>query len=332
MKSRYILGLALATVITLSGCSVLEGITGSSSKKVTVAEPVEQEKTTPEKPKKPVVQKTQDEKKKPKKADKKKPDTKQPVVKEPAKKSTETYTVTAKDYMNLNGKWAIMSVFGEQIVADEHPEIYFEAESHRFYGNNGCNTINGSFTITGQNKILLNDVVTTMMLCPDAPFEYKINQAIGQVAAYTLTIKDQDSYLTLMSARGFALMTLHRSDNDFMDGVWKVMAINGDRMSVDEDMTLVIDIPEGRLHGVMGSNIVNGKVLVDSEQANSLQFISLISSRKSGRCQAQETALMLALENVMSWSKDGNTHVVLKDGSDKEVLKLQRVDLKQLRR
>ncbi|MDE7153353.1 MAG: META domain-containing protein [Muribaculaceae bacterium] len=332
MKSKYILGLALATVISLSGCSVFEGISGSSAKKVTATQPVQQEKKNTDKPQKPVAQKPKEEKKKPKKADKKKPETTQPIVKDSGNKTTETYTVTAKDYMKINGKWAIMSVLGEQIVGDEHPEIYFEAESHKFYGNNGCNTMNGTFTITGENKILLSDVITTMMLCPDAPFEYKINQALGQIAAYSLTTEQQDSYLSLQTVRGTTVMVLHRSDNDYMDGVWRVMSINGDRMAVDEEMNLVIDIPEGRLHGVMGGNVVNGKVLVDSEQANSIQFISLISSRQPTRYQSQETALMLALENVTSWSKDGNLHVILKDASGKEMLKLQRVDLNLLKR
>lgn len=352
MKIRYIFALAAASALLVSSCSVFENfsnkIGNTPKKRVTAVEPSKVEKapevTTPSKPKEanPVKEQTAQKDKKhsvPTVATKPSPKKKEEKTKvDPNPKKTETkkgnqnYKVKQTDYDKINGEWSIMSVFGEKIVADEHPQIYFESSSHRFYGNNGCNTINGQFTVTGENKLLLTDIATTMMLCPDAQFEYKINQALGQVAGYEISVKGQDSYLNLKSVKGITVMTLHRSDNSYIDGAWQVMSVNGNRMAVNSDMRLVLDVTEGRVHGNVGCNMVNGTLLVDSEQTSSIQFVSLLATRMTCPDQALETALVLALENVNSWVRDGSNHLILKDSSGKEVIKLRKLTREELGR
>lgn len=340
MKLRYISAISLASVLLMSGCSVFEDVSqkvGYSPKKKVTAEVVtaepksEQPASTANDVKKEVA--TVSESKPEVKKTTEKPQTpakRQTATKVETKKHSGSQEVSSKDFEKLNGEWSIMSVFGEKIVADEHPMLYFEASSHRFYGNNGCNTINGGFNIPAKGRIELTDVATTMMLCPDAPFEYKINQAIGEVAEYELTTKGQDSFLFFKSEKGGTILTLHRSDNAFIDGAWQVMAVNGDRMAVNDDMRLVIDIAEGRVHGNVGCNMVNGNVLVDTEQTSSIQFTSLMTSRMTCPDQAMETALLLALENVTSWVKNGNTHVILTDAAGKELVKLRKMTREEM--
>ena len=331
MKLKYITVLALGPALLVSSCSVFEGSTKRVSYK---EEPVEKpEVETPVA--KPEVKKNKTEEKRQPASQKPKTDKqKHTVAAATSHQSVKTVgeKITTGDYKRIEGEWAIMSVYGENITGDEHPTIIFESESHRFYGNNGCNTINGDFTIPGVDKLLLSNVATTMMLCPDAKFEYKINQALGNVAAFELTVKGQDSYLVMKSVKGVKLMTLHRSDIGFVNGAWQVVAVNGDRMAVNDDMRLVIDVPEGKVHGSAGCNMLNGHVLVDAEQSNSIQFTSLMTTRMTCPDQSLETSLLLALENVTLCFKDGSNHVVLRDASGKELVKLRRLSLDELSR
>ncbi len=338
MKLRYVTIFTLTSMLLFTGCSIIEDVSKkvgyTPKKKVTAVatptadeSPVKPENKEVSNPVKTTLKQTEETSVK--KQNEYRPDNKPRVVKD-EKKHNKAVKVSQKDYDKLNGEWSIMSVFGEKIIADEHPALYFESSKHRFYGNNGCNTINGTFDITSENHLKLTDIATTMMLCPDAQFEYKINQALNQIYEYELVVKGQDSFLNFKSYKGGVVMTLHRSDNTFIDGAWQVMAVNGDRMAVNDDMRLILDVTEGKVHGNVGCNIVNGNVLVDSEQTSSIQFTSLMTSRMTCPDQALETALLLALENVTSWRKDGNTHVILTDASGKELVKLRKISRSEL--
>ena len=125
-------------------------------------------------------------------------------------------------------------------------------------------------------------------------------------------------------------MTLHRADNAFIDGAWQVVAVNGDRMAVNDEMRMVIDVAEGRVHGNAGCNMINGTVIVDSEQTSSIQFCSLIATRMSCPDLNKETDLLLALENVTSWKKQGSDHIILTDAKGKELVKLRKLSRAEL--
>lgn len=341
MKLKQIILPAVSAII-LSGCAVVEDFQqkvglSSNKKKVTAVASAPGKNTDNRKPEQPQAQaKTvQTASAKPVAENKQKPAkqksaSKPKPVKQDSKKSGHKTPVTQASYDKINGEWYVMTVLGEKIVADEHPMFFFEGSSRRFYGNNGCNTVNGNFLLGDDSKISLTEVASTMMLCPDAPFEYKINQALKEVAAYSFSNKGADSYMVLKSAKGATLMTLHRSDNAFIDGAWQVMAVNGDRMAVNDDMRLVIDVAEGRVHGNAGCNMVNGTVIVDSEQTSSVQFCSLIATRMACPDLYKETALLLALENVTSWEKQGSDHIVLTDAKGKELVKLRKLSRQEL--
>ena len=48
----------------------------------------------------------------------------------------------------LNGEWIIVSAGGKSIeTIDEMPYLTFEKSTGKFYASNGCNVLNGTFTL-----------------------------------------------------------------------------------------------------------------------------------------------------------------------------------------
>ena len=48
---------------------------------------------------------------------------------------------------------------------------------------------------------------------------------------------------------------------DFINGAWQIIEVGKEKCD-DESLRLVIDIPELRIHGNAGCNIVNGQLLM----------------------------------------------------------------------
>ena len=222
----------------------------------------------------------------------------------------------------LNGEWTIQEVNGEKVSGDERPYINFESASGRFYGSNGCNIINGDFIVKAGNKIEFANLISTMKMCENAPFEMLINTGIAQATSFTLDKKGNESYLELKSnSKSTPLLVLRRHNLDFLNGAWRVITIDGHRVTA-ANMKFVIDINELSIHGNAGCNIMNGQVIIDPDSPNSIQFGNLITTRMMCPDQQQETEFLVALEEVTNCVNLGNGRVELRDraGNEKIVI------------
>ena len=251
-------------------------------------------------------------------------------VEETVTKSANDTVITPK-YVNysllLNGEWVVMEVNGEKVEGDDRPYFTFEATTGRYYGNNGCNTLNGTYLAESEGRLTLGEGATTLRMCNDAPYEHIINVALGQTVGYRITKSGRESILHLLSSKGRTVMLLKRANMDYVNGAWKVTAINGKTDLVTDKMQFVFDIQEMRVHGNAGCNIVNGSMFMDPDKANSLQFHGLISTRMMCPDINGETAILVALEETSSCYKiDGNT-IVFKNASGEEVLRLDSIEL-----
>ena len=222
--------------------------------------------------------------------------------------------VTKKQGVNQNTSSSTM------ISQQNHSKV--SSEDHRLYGSNGCNIINGDFTLSGNSKLKIGNVISTMMACPDAPYEQAINLALEATQSFDITKKGHEYYLELRDSRGNNLMTLRKHNMDFLNGTWEVSEING-------DMQMVIDIQEQKLHGNTGCNIVNGSLMIDPDKSNSIQFQNLGTTRMA--CPEDimkgETALLVALESVEYAQKGKTGTVVMLDKNNAPVLVLKKVDV-----
>jgi len=71
-----------------------------------------------------------------------------------------------QDTATIAGNWYLMPVLSSDTAAGKLPTLNFEVASGRFSGNNGCNTMSGSFFIKEDALRFGENVISTKMSCP----------------------------------------------------------------------------------------------------------------------------------------------------------------------
>lgn len=222
----------------------------------------------------------------------------------------------------LAGEWNIYKVNGKAIhTEEEYPYINFSITDNRFYAFNGCNVINGDFIVKSGQLIQFSNMLATQKSCPDIEYDEEINKVLNDVRSYSLAKNGQEYHLNLHNKKHLTVLTLRKHNLDFLNGAWHVDQINGEVCEID-DMQLVIDIPEGRLHGTTGCNIINGVLSEDPDKMSSIQFQNLVSTRAACPYQSLETALLIALEEVETARRGNDKSVILVDKNGHQLLEL----------
>lgn len=239
------------------------------------------------------------------------------------------YTPVTNADTRLAGEWNIDNVNGQKVTGEERPMLNFDLSQGRLYGNNGCNVINANLVTGPGNKLQFSDMLSTRMYCADAPFEYIINTTLDQVRSYKISRYGHEYYLDLFNDRGHLIMVLRKHNMDFLNGAWRVTAINGNA-NTNEGIQFVIDLPEKKLHGNAGCNIVNGDISIDPDVTNSIQFSNLATTRMMCPDLATETAVLVALEETEKAFAKSDDVVTFVNHAGKPVLSLVRIDPRTL--
>ncbi|MBD5235038.1 MAG: META domain-containing protein [Barnesiella sp.] len=229
----------------------------------------------------------------------------------------------------LEGEWFIDNINGEKVTGENRPFLNFNIAEGRVYGNNGCNIINANIETAPDNKLRFSNMLSTRMMCADAPFEYLINTTLDQVRGYKVSRYGHEYYLDLLNDRGHLIMVLRKHNMDFLNGAWQVTEIDG-QPNTNEGIRFVIDLPEKKLHGNAGCNIVNGEITVDPDVTNSLQFSNLITTRMMCPDIATETSVLVALEETEKAFAKSDDSVTFVNHAGQPVLKLVRIDPRTL--
>ncbi len=230
---------------------------------------------------------------------------------------------------DLAGEWTIFSVGGHKVTGEERPYVNFSMEDNKIYGSNGCNIINAGLIVNG-NNIKFDKIISTMMACPDAPYEQAINLALENTRSYSISKKGHEFYLELKNASKQTVMVLRKHNMDFLNGTWKIEEIDGQKYDIP-DMQMVFDVQELKLHGNTGCNLVNGSLLIDPDKSNSIQFNNLASTRMmcDPASMAAETACLVALESVEFAKKGRHNTVQLIDKDNKVVMVIRKVEVER---
>lgn len=225
----------------------------------------------------------------------------------------------------IKGDWAIETVFGKEAIGQNPPYIKFAEDKGRIYGNNGCNTINGEYRYNAADSTLrFDNVAVTMMLCSkEGITDYLINQALNDARSYSLS-ESEDSYiLCIFDASGKQIMELAHQNLDFLNGTWKVTAIDGEKVNI-EKMKLVFDIDENKVHGNTGCNVLNGRLETDLDAPNTFSFESMAVTMMMCPEIEYQTAMLVALEDACRAKPIDQNKVELLDSSGKAVITLER--------
>ncbi len=236
----------------------------------------------------------------------------------------------------LYGEWIAVSVDGEQVKGEERPYIVFDTVATnpylaKFYASNGCNIINGTVALTSNGEMRkASDYLSTMKYCPEAVYEIGVSTLLDNIGSYKL-VKSGDEYsLNLYSTDKKQTMVLRRSDLNWLNGAWRVSRL-GDRV-LDEDagIQMVIDIPENRLHGNTGCNIMNGTVTCNPDVQHSISFSNIGVTRMMCPDLAREQEFLDALSKVTSANRaEGDDHADLRDASGTLLMELTRISIGQ---
>lgn len=211
-----------------------------------------------------------------------------------------TVTTSSETSLSLDGHWYIMTVGTIQlrnIEDDDWPYLDFVADEARFYGNDGCNIINGSYHIDN-NAITLSEVLTTSRLCQSDTLAYPIAQALNNTVSFAVSEQTGNgTVLTLKNSKDKMVMTLQKSDLEFLNGAWQVEAVNGKEVDMP-DAKLVFDINSMQISGCVGCNRVNGVIARNPQVGSSIQLSGLVTTRMTCPDIQLESALLIALEEV----------------------------------
>lgn len=238
-------------------------------------------------------------------------------------------TTTSRADTSLGGHWYIKTVGSitlRSIEDDEWPYVQFVPDEARFYGHDGCNIINGSYRVEPDNGLELSHIATTMKMCQNDTLAYPIANALNSTSSFAVNqTADGSLVLTLQGADRRPLMTLGKSDIDFLNGAWQVVAINGHDINVP-DARLVFDVAAGTVSGNAGCNRLNGEITRNPQVGSSVQFSNLATTRMTCPDIQTESALLVALEEVVTARRasTGNT-VDLLDSAGHSVVRLSRL-------
>jgi len=102
-----------------------------------------------------------------------------------------------------NKRWVVVEMKGvpvQQSGSRRDAYLNFETTDKRFFGNGGCNQINGNYTIE-KSTINFGEVISTRMSCEDIEFENVFIKTLGTVNKYEVN----DTEMVLKNKREVVL-------------------------------------------------------------------------------------------------------------------------------
>ncbi len=227
----------------------------------------------------------------------------------------------------FSGEWTIKKLKNKKISTEERAFLNFNTETGLLYGNNGCNVINGEFKLEGRH-ISFNNILTTSRECAYSSSSKNIMKALADVHELNIVEENGIEYLILLNKHSNELLYLKRHNFDFANGAWTVTEIDGE-LTNSNDVKIVIDTDQLKLHGNTGCNIINGEITIDSNKHHAIQFENITSTRKMCPNINRETALLVALEETVSIKLIDDNHINLIDNKGTAVVALKRLNLSQ---
>lgn len=234
----------------------------------------------------------------------------------------------------LYGQWIAADVNNVPVAGDNRPYIVFDKSTTnpfilKCYAYDGCNTLNGSLAVTpGGQMSRTSDFMSTLRMCPDAPYETGFSLAINTVSRYAIEKAGRDYLLYFKDSAGKTTMVLRKSDLGYVNGAWRVAKINNTVVPEDAGIRVVIDVPELKIHGNAGCNTLNGSIYIDPDKQNSMQFRNIATTRMTCPQIELEQKFLAALSQAATVAQGIDSSVIFKNASGNTVLILYKLNLK----
>jgi heat shock protein HslJ len=186
------------------------------------------------------------------------------------------------------------------------PTINFAADG-TVSGTAACNSFTGTYTVSG-DALTIKQGAMTQMACPTeigTKFETAYMNALTQVRAYIIDLKDGVNTLTLGNESGKTVLRYTLSDAALTGVVWNATGVNNGKqalVSVAAGSTITMELNDkGEVTGNATCNTYNGTYTIDGA---SITFGPLMSTKMacpSDELNAQEQAYLTALANTRTF-------------------------------
>lgn len=322
--------------VSATADSVNAKVTTESAEKIEKARKKEEEKARKAAEKKTAKEKKEAEKKA---REQRKKDSKKKTSQTIGESEQESRVIEPdKSSVKLDfttGTWHLRSINGYTLSADidgddgERPYLIFEEATGRFYGNDGCNTVNGSYYSKG-DSLRFDNMLATMRMCPDAKYAQAFRISLAETRTCAIIANGAESNLELRNEKGKVIMTLAKPDMEYLNGSWQIIKINGHNVDTP-DLKLVIDLAERRIHGNTGCNVLNGNIFIEPDKPGVIQFQQIAVTMALCPDAKWETQMLVALESVetANRSADNEAIVTLIDNQGNAVLTLKPMSLNE---
>lgn len=225
----------------------------------------------------------------------------------------------------FDGEWIIKSVGNTKINREEgYPYINFVNADKSFYASNGCNVLNGSFTVdTKAHTVTFMNVLSTLRYCADTPWDTEINGVLGDgiPVKYEYRMEDGQAFLYFLNNENERAMTLTKPGLDFLNGNWRVLSIDGEEFE-DSDMTIFFDVEERKVHGNTGCNSFNGEIYIDPQNKQTFSLSNMAVTMRMCPNIEQQSKYLVALEQACSAAAERDGKVKLVNAGGKTVIVL----------
>lgn len=235
---------------------------------------------------------------------------------------------------SLGGEWNIVEVDGHVLtssVGQSLPSIGFDEESHRIFGNSGCNRMMGTYQTDSDKpgSLSLGPIGSTRMACPDMNTEQKVLTALQKVKSFkTLSCgkgKGASCKVLLCGEKGETVAIIEKAPVNIsaLNGEWTISRINNEPIGQSENEPFIgFNMEEGRIYGSTGCNRMNGFFLQDKKDPLSVSFGQIATTMMACPDMDTERKVLDALNAVKSFTILKNNEVELFDANGKPVVTL----------
>lgn len=225
----------------------------------------------------------------------------------------------------LEGTWIVKTAEKKAVVGESPVEITFDLTNGRIYGNDGCNVVNGTVILEGDNQLRFESLISTMKACRPEVTDRIVLNALNNTRSYKRS-DTQELGMKFCDQKGKTVMTLEKRMVDWLNGSWKVTAINGKTIN-NENPTMVIDIPEAKLSGFAGCNRMFGNIVLDGTPYG-IAFTQIGATRMACPDMTTEQTFLSALEKVTGFYIVNNSHAALYQQPQQPIILLEKVQQK----
>lgn len=231
---------------------------------------------------------------------------------------------------DIDGEWDIIEINGTAVVptpGQTYPYIGFNKSTGRIHGNAGCNRLMGAFDVNAKSGTIdLGQMGTTRMMCPDMASEQNVLNALAQVKHYTKLGEGTIGLCGKSLKRPILILRKKVPDMNIADlnGKWKIVEAGGVAVSdsLENQPFLELKVPEKKLHGNAGCNIINGGFQTEDGNAGTISFPQLISTMMACPDMEVESRVLKALNDARSFGRLQENRVGFYDADNTLVMVL----------